>query len=65
VLVVEDGRVVEDGEPGALASQIHSRYKALLEAEEAVLQGLWSGATWRRLRLDRGRLVTSDKELTS
>lgn len=65
VLVVEDGRVVEDGEPGALASQINSRYKAMLEAEEAVLLGLWSGATWRRLRLDRGRLVTSDKELTS
>lgn len=65
VLVVEDGRVVEDGKPGALASRVNSRYKALLEAEEAVLQGLWSGATWRRLRLDRGRLVTSDKELTS
>ncbi|MEK6289576.1 MAG: ATP-binding cassette domain-containing protein [Acidobacteriota bacterium] len=65
VLVVEDGRVVEDGAPGALAAQANSRYKALLEAEEAVLQSLWSGDTWRRLRLDRGRLVTSDKELTS
>lgn len=55
VLVIEDGRVVEDDAPGALLAQ-GSRYRALLEAEGQVREQLWRGAEWRRLRLERGRL---------
>jgi ATP-binding cassette subfamily B protein len=57
VLVIERGRVVEDGPPGQLAGQSGSRYGALLEAEEAVRTGLWSSAAWQRLWLEGGRLL--------
>ena len=56
VLVVADGRVVEDGAPAELAAQPGSRYQALLAAEKAVRQDLWSDAAWRRIELEQGRL---------
>ena len=55
-LVLEGGRIVEDGIPTDLAEKAGSRYRGLLEAEEAVRTALWSSALWRRWRLDRGRL---------
>lgn len=57
VLVVEDGRIVEDGHPAALAAQPASRYRAMLDAEEAVRTGLWEGQRWRRLWIEQGRLT--------
>jgi ATP-binding cassette subfamily B protein len=57
VIVVERGRIVEDGRPSELAARAGSRYAALLEAERAVRDGLWGRAGWRRLRLESGRLV--------
>jgi ATP-binding cassette subfamily B protein len=57
VLVVEGGRVVEDGAPGRLAADAGSRYRGLLDAENEVRAGLWSGSAWRRLRLVGGRVV--------
>jgi ATP-binding cassette subfamily B protein len=60
VLVVGDGRVVEDGAPGPLAARAGSRYAALLEAEARVRRAAWSRSSvvpWRRLRMERGRLV--------
>jgi ABC-type transport system involved in cytochrome bd biosynthesis fused ATPase/permease subunit len=56
-LVVENGRIVEDGNPGELARRTNSRYRALLEAEESVREGSWSSGHWRHLRLEDGRLV--------
>jgi ATP-binding cassette subfamily B protein len=56
VLVVEGGRIVEDGDPAELAERPDSRYRALLEAEEAVRERLWTNDVWRRLRLADGRL---------
>jgi len=57
VLVIDGGRLVEDGAPDALAAQPCSRYRALLEAEVTVHELLWSGPLWRRLRLEGGRAV--------
>jgi ATP-binding cassette subfamily B protein len=57
VLVVERGRVIEDGAPAELAARPGSRYRDLLDAEAVVREGLWSGAAWRRLRFERGRIV--------
>ncbi|WP_437587981.1 ATP-binding cassette domain-containing protein [Sorangium sp. So ce1000] len=57
VLVVDGGRVVEDGVPAELAARPGSRYRALLEAEAAVQRGLWSSGGWRRLRVARGRIA--------
>ena len=54
VLVIEGGKVVEDGHPDTLAEQPASRYRALLDAERAVQLSGWSRGVWRRLRLDNG-----------
>ncbi|HEX8116169.1 MAG TPA: ATP-binding cassette domain-containing protein, partial [Pyrinomonadaceae bacterium] len=56
VVVVDNGRVVEDGRPSELASDTDSRYASLLAAEEEVRTGMWSGGEWRRLRLEGQRL---------
>jgi ATP-binding cassette subfamily B protein len=56
VLVVEGGRIVEDGAPTQLA-QTASRYRALLDAETAVREQMWQGAHWRRLQVLDGRLT--------
>jgi ATP-binding cassette subfamily B protein len=56
-LVIEDSRIVEDGNPEELARKVNSRYRALLEAEESVREGSWSSSDWRHLRLDGGHLM--------
>jgi len=61
VLVVEAGQIVEDGVPADLAARPSSRYRALLEAEREVREGLWSSGVWRRLRLEGGRLVEAGR----
>jgi ATP-binding cassette subfamily B protein len=55
VLVVEGGRIVEDGSPAALAAG-PTRYRDLLEAESRVQKTLWRGSQWRRLSMVEGRL---------
>jgi ATP-binding cassette subfamily B protein len=56
VLVVEDGAIVEDGAPQALADQTSSRYRHLLESDATVQRQRWRGTRWRRLWLARGVL---------
>jgi ABC-type transport system involved in cytochrome bd biosynthesis fused ATPase/permease subunit len=56
VLVIDGGKIVEDGGPQDLALQTDSRYGALVEAEEELRQGLWSSCAWRQLRLAHGQL---------
>lgn len=55
VLVVEDGRIVEDGAPSDLAAA-PSRYARMLEAERGVLGQVWKGGEWRRLDMRDGRV---------
>ncbi|XXY53704.1 ATP-binding cassette domain-containing protein [Sorangium sp. So ce269] len=62
VLVVDGGRVVEDGAPAELAARPGSRYRALLEAEAAVQRGLWSSGGWRRVKVVRGRIAAEPVE---
>jgi ATP-binding cassette subfamily B protein len=57
VIVLERGRIVEDGEPLQLAQMLSSRYRRLLQMQEAVHGRLTSGAEWRRIRLEGGRIV--------
>jgi ATP-binding cassette subfamily B protein len=56
VLVVEGGRVIEDGAPGALVERPGSRYRELMEVEEQVHREIWGGSRWRCLRIEGGRL---------
>jgi ATP-binding cassette subfamily B protein len=55
LLVLEDGTVVEDGPPGALAARRGSRYGAMLDAEARAAAALRAPG-WRRLHLAEGRL---------
>lgn len=59
VLVIEQGRLVEDGNPRQLSQRAGSRYQALLEAEAEIRKGLWSSADWRHVWLEKG--VVSEK----
>ena len=56
VLVIEQGRIIEDGAPQILYARADSRYRALLDADEQVRQRTWQGDTWRRLSLVDGQL---------
>jgi ABC-type bacteriocin/lantibiotic exporter with double-glycine peptidase domain len=57
VIVVERGRIAEDGPPKALAARPDSRYRTMLDAEEALRTGLWSRDGWRQLWLEDGELT--------
>jgi ATP-binding cassette subfamily B protein len=57
VLVVEDGRIVEDGPPNRLAAA-DSRYRELLDAEVVVRSDTWKDDCWRHVRIDGGRIDT-------
>ncbi|HUA22039.1 MAG TPA: ATP-binding cassette domain-containing protein [Bryobacteraceae bacterium] len=59
VLVVEEGRIVEDGDPRWMAADSSSRLHSMLEAERAVREELWAGGEWRHLRLEGGVLTES------
>ncbi len=63
VVVMDEGRIIEDGPPTVLAAREGSRYRALLETEAQVRQELWASAAWRRLRMVDGRPI--EKERTS
>jgi ATP-binding cassette subfamily B protein len=55
VLVMEEGRLVEDGTPAALAEDASSRYRALLDSERELMK-VWSEKTWRRFEIVDGRV---------
>ncbi|MFO0552070.1 MAG: ATP-binding cassette domain-containing protein [Polyangiaceae bacterium] len=55
VLVVERGKIVEDGSPRELSSKKGSRYAALLESERRA-DALLRGAFARRIRVEEGCL---------
>jgi ATP-binding cassette subfamily B protein len=57
VLVVENGRLVEDARPAELAARAGSRYRQLLDAEADVRAGLWASSGWRHLDLGAGRVA--------
>ncbi|MFY0528126.1 ATP-binding cassette domain-containing protein [Archangium gephyra] len=57
VLVIEGGRLVEDGAPRTLAAHEGSHYRALLEEEEGMQRALSGREGWRRLVLDQGVLT--------
>ena len=56
VLVIEQGRILEQGEPRTLEAQPRSRYRALLDEEAAMRRDLWANSSLRRLRLQAGRI---------
>ncbi len=61
VLVIENGRIVEQGAPHSLRAIRGSRYEQLLAEEHAVGRELWGHSKWRRWRLSRGELSESKR----
>jgi ATP-binding cassette subfamily B protein len=59
VLVVESGRISEEGTPRELRHRASSRYAQLLAAEQQARSGLWSSRQWRRVRIENGRTIES------
>jgi ATP-binding cassette subfamily B protein len=57
VIVLENGRIVEDAAPAVLLARPDSRYRAVLEAEAAVRAGMWGHTQWRRLWIENGQLT--------
>lgn len=57
VLVIEGGKILEDGSPSQLYGNPESRYRALCDAEEEVHVRMWQGPRWRRFRMDSGALA--------
>ncbi|HLJ45052.1 MAG TPA: ATP-binding cassette domain-containing protein [Bryobacteraceae bacterium] len=62
VLVIDNGRIAEDGVPVDLAANPDSLYRRLLDAEHDVRRGLWASSTWRRMWMEDGRLIESSKK---
>lgn len=64
VLVLDEGRIVEDGPPERLAAARESVYRRLLDADAALRGGLEleATATWRRLEIRGGRVVDAGAE---
>ncbi len=62
VLVVEGGRIVEDGAPEALLARPESRYRALRDADRAQRDALWSAARWHKIRIANGTLTADTQE---
>jgi hypothetical protein len=60
-LVIDGGRIVESGDPVALAATAGSRYRALVDAEVRVHTQRWSAAWWRRLVVRDGRVQANDR----
>jgi ATP-binding cassette subfamily B protein len=59
VLVVDNGQIVEDGNPAELAQNPDSHYYALLNAEVKVHEKIWGDPRWRRLRMEQGKVQES------
>jgi ATP-binding cassette subfamily B protein len=57
VLVIDGGRLVEDGAPRTLAAREGSHYRALLAEEEGMQRALSGREGWRRLVLEQGVLT--------
>jgi ABC-type multidrug transport system fused ATPase/permease subunit len=62
VLVIEDGRIVEDGAPTELMAAPDSRLAALYAAQEALRREVWGDPVWRRWRMERGVLRVPGEE---
>ncbi|WP_375754852.1 ATP-binding cassette domain-containing protein [Corallococcus exercitus] len=60
VLVIQQGRLVEDGAPDELCARPTSAYRQLLEGEVRSQEMLWNDPDWRRWRMVDGHIQERD-----
>ena len=63
-LVLDNGRLVEDGPPSDLLQRQESRFRSLVEAESELRESLWIRGNYRRLTLENGVLVEPERSAT-
>jgi ATP-binding cassette subfamily B protein len=56
VLVIDGGRIMEDGDPAELGNYPLSRYAALVRGDRDMHTTEWSAAKWRRVWLAEGKI---------
>lgn len=56
VVVVDGGRVLEDGYPQALLDDPASAYRALVDADETLARALWQDPSWVQLEVGEGQV---------
>lgn len=56
VIVMENGRIAEDGRPAVLAADPASLYRRMLDEENLVRRGMWGSSLWRRVTVAGGRV---------
>jgi ABC-type bacteriocin/lantibiotic exporter with double-glycine peptidase domain len=61
VLVIDGGRIVEDGTPAKLAADPTSKYRRLIDIEDELKRGLWASRKWRRMTMRDGHLSEAEK----
>jgi ATP-binding cassette subfamily B protein len=59
ILVIEDGRLVEEGAPSDLLST-PSRYRALVDADLAIQREVWNASEWRRIVVEDGSVTVHE-----
>jgi ATP-binding cassette subfamily B protein len=59
VVVMNEGKIVEDDSPSHLRNQPQSLYSRMLAAEQQVREQLWENPEWRLLTLANGRIEES------
>jgi len=65
VLVLEQGKIVEQGHPIELAKAATSRYRAMLKFEQTLSEQFRSDGHWRRLRLQGGKVKETNLRRTA
>lgn len=60
VLVIDGGRIVEDGHPTELLARAGSRYGVLARGDREMHASEWAGPQWRRVWIQRGKAHEED-----
>ena len=56
VIVIEEGRIAEDGNPKELLQNKESKYSSMIRADEQLDSDIWSGVNWKKMWLENGNL---------
>lgn len=62
VIVMDKGRIIEDGRPCFLLEKSDSRYRTLMDAEKKIRTDLRTDKRWRHIRMEDGVIKESQAE---
>jgi ATP-binding cassette subfamily B protein len=65
VLVMENGKIIEDSSPNNLLSKQNARYRAIIENEKTVQKSIIEKAKWKKWWIEDGKLTQEPTVVTS